>query len=859
MLTPLLVETFLINSLMKLSQFSLLSLCYAELGLAGCTKVPEFALQRVFHGCPSLEKLDLSFCGAVSDQLLLSLGQHCRKLQQLKLRGCRQVSDAGVVGLVNTGGSELVLLDLTRFDLQYKLNDIALLSLAEKCPVLQTLVLTGCDMLTDVGLSWLCSGCSALTHVDVSGCAKLTDLSMRSVGESLLQLQHLNISHCVRVSDLGIRHVALGCPDLTRLDASGLALLADPRPHDMNTHGGEKYHQGIAAVAVRCRKLRHLDISRCPSIGDITLHYLAMNCRELAELNVSSCTRVTHVGVRQVLTSATKLTSINVSDCDKVNDRAFGGIPIPAEVVAPSRLVSLRLKNCSQISDSTLKSLSALQLSLRELEISGCSHISDMGILSLIDSSMAPSLRYLWLRNLVEISETGLSWLAEKCPKLLLLDLTGCSRIKSFSTKSLAGYWKFATYTKNDHFTGLMPKHRAEDWLLIEDYGACWRSATRIQCMYRARVARRIARQKREEKLILWVATHLQSVYRGHQARKLAILMRLQFNKETEAARQIQAKFRQRKATHEVERMREARRRQQLHDTARFIQSAWRKKRLRDRLQVRTMVRLHQEEQLRQAAVKVQRVWRGKQSRMKSEVLKVAKAARDQEEHEAANKMQNLFRARAARRQVLWKRLELRDEQIKREQAAMRVQAHVRRRRAQKKLAARMMHVKRMNDAARCIQRRWRAKKRWFASQLIMVARRRKEEYDAAVKLQSVWKRKQGRLETKLLRLVRAQEQEQVVNAALKVQTQWRAKRARVQVVEAKQLAMEKVLHEMRMQHHAAALVQAHFRGRRGRERYREMVLQKKKRWKEVVHPENGQKFYYVRVMATDLVHRLDC
>lgn len=800
----------------------------------------------MFHACPNLEKLDLSFCGAVSDQLLLSLGQHCRKLQQLRLRGCRQVSDAGVVGLVNAGGSELVLLDFTRFDLQYKLNDIALLSLAERCPVLQTLVLTGCDMLTDVGLSWLCSGCLALTHMDVSGCAKLTDLAMRSIGENLLQLQHLNINHCVRVSDLGIRHVALGCPDLTRLDASGLALLADPRPNDGDARGGEKYHQGIAAVTVRCRKLRHLDISRCPSIGDITLQYLAMNSRELAELNVSSCTRVTHVGVRQLVSSATKLTSINVSGCAKMNDCAFTEMPIPAEATL-YRLTSLRLKNCLQVSDSTLKSLSALQLSLRELDVSGCSRISDMGILSLIDSSMAPSLRYLWLRNLVEISETGLSWLAEKCPKLLLLDFTGCSKIKSFSIKSLAGYWKFATYTMNDHFKGLMPKHRAQDWLFIEEYGACWRSATRIQCMYRARVARRIAQHKREEKLILWVATRLQSVYRGCQARKYAILMRLQFNKKTEAARQIQEKYRRRKATRKVAKMREARRAQQQQDAARFIQSAWRRKRLRDRLQVRTMVRMHHEDRLQRATVIVQRVWRGKQSRMKSGFLKVAKAARDQEEHEAANKMQNLFRARAARRQVMQKRQELRDEEVKREQAAMRVQAHVRRRRAQKELATRMMYVKRVNDAAKCIQRRWRSKKRWFASQLIVVGRRRKEEYDAAVKLQSTWKRKQGRLEARLLRLVRDQEQQQIVNAALKVQTQWRAKRARVQVAGAKQLAVEKVLREMRMQHHAAALVQAHFRGRRGRERYREMVLQKKKRWKEVAHPENGQKFYYVR------------
>uniref|UniRef100_K3WH15 F-box/LRR-repeat protein 15-like leucin rich repeat domain-containing protein n=1 Tax=Globisporangium ultimum (strain ATCC 200006 / CBS 805.95 / DAOM BR144) TaxID=431595 RepID=K3WH15_GLOUD len=468
-----------------------LQLPLRELGLAGCTRIPDFALLRVFHGCPTLEKLDLSFCGVATDQLLLSLGQRCRKLKQLRLRGCHQVSDAGIVGLVNAGSGDLVLLDLTRFDLQYKLNDISLLSLAEKCRVLQTLVLTGCGMLTDVGMSWLCSGCVALVHLDVAGCTKLTDLSMRSVGENLLQLEYLKINHCARVSDIGVRYVSLGCPELTYLDAAGLALLSDPRAHDLVVHDGESVrHQGIAALAAKCRRLRHLDISRCTSIGDSTLHYLAANCNELAELNVSGCSRVTYVGVHHVLKNCHKLKSLNLTDCENVRDRAFSGLslgepsrdddhdsephrpPVQTNLHLPS-LVSLRLKNCSHISDATLKSLSRLSVPLRELDLSGCSRVSDIGTLSLVESVTALTLRYLWLRDLVEVTETGISWVAVKCSRLLLLDLTGCSQIKSFSIKSLASYWKFAVYTKNDHFKGMTPKHRAEDWLFVEEYGDC--------------------------------------------------------------------------------------------------------------------------------------------------------------------------------------------------------------------------------------------------------------------------------------------------------------------------------------------------------------------------------------------------
>ncbi|TYZ65217.1 hypothetical protein PybrP1_003992 [[Pythium] brassicae (nom. inval.)] len=860
------LQTLNLNFVIALQSAAVGAIGELQLPLRGDGRVPEFALQRVFHACTTLERLDLSFCAAVSDQLLLSLGQHCRRLQHLKLRGCRQVSDAGIVGLANSGGGELTALDLARFDLQYKLNDIALLSLADKCRALETLVLAGCEMLTDVGLSWLCAGCVALTRLDLSGCAKLTDLAMRAVGESLLQLRRLAISHCVRISNHGIQHLAMGCPELTHLDAAGLALLSDPRTRETNAYG-EQRHQGIASLALQCTKLRHLDISRCPSIGDASIRFVAAHARELAELSVAGCVRVTSAGVRDVLSArAATLTSLNVSECGQVADRAFGGVPAAAatgfprhshdasrprtdgpDALMPLRqLTGLRLRNCSLVSDATLQSLSALGLSLRELDVSGCVLVGDEGVLALVDSpTLAESLRYLWLRGLVEVTETGLSWIAERCRKLLLLDLTGCRRIQSFSIEALASDWKFAAYATSEQFTGMAPKHRAEDWLVIEQYGDCWRAATRIQCLYRARVARRVAAHKRAEKLVLWVATRLQSVYRGRHARRLAVLKRLQRNRAIDAATRAQSKFRQRAAAAEVAQMREARAQQRLQDAAQRIQAAWRRKRLRHKLHSRSLLRRAHEERVQRAATKLQCAWRGKQASTRTSVLCAAKAAKARDERDAANRMQSLFRARAARRAVAQRREALRDEQLRRERAALRVQAHVRRRRAQKELATRAMRAKRVNDAAKRIQRRWRAKKRWFASQLVLVARRRKAEHDAAVRLQAAWKRKQGRAEAQLLRLVRARAQQQISHAALTVQTQWRAKRARAHVAAARQLALERVLLEAKVQHRAAARVQAHFRGRRGRERYRELVLLRKKRWKAVVQPENGQTFYY--------------
>ncbi|RLN90712.1 hypothetical protein BBJ28_00020733 [Nothophytophthora sp. Chile5] len=509
----------------------------------------------------------------------------------------------------------------------------------------------------------------------------------------------------------------------------------------------------------------------------------------------------------------------------------------------------LRLRGCIQISDVTLKWLSKTSPLLRELDLSGCIGITDMGLLTLIESPISTTLRSLWLRDLSNITETGLSWLADKCPKLLLLDLTGCRKIPSYSIKSLC--WKFALYTHTDQFRGMAPRHRAEDWLFIEEYGNCWHSAIQIQCMYRARVARRIARQKREEQLILWVATRLQSVYRGRQARKYAIVCRFQFDKETHAAKQIQTAYRRLRASREAQRLRELRYQDQVKQAAIMIQGAWRRKKLRERLLGRHLRRLAHEDKLQRAAVQIQRHWRGRKARIRSQLLFAEKLLRDREAFESARKMQNLFRARAARHEANRKREELKNEQKRRERAAATLQAQIRRRRGLKELKAMRSYVTTVNTAAGRIQRWWRSKKRFLANQILLLAQRKRRENDAAVKLQAAWKRRKGRMEVKLLRLAREMQQQQLEAAALRVQLNWRGRHGRLKAQEAKNSAMEKLLQQLKVQNDAVALVQAHFRGRKGREKYREAQLLKKKRWKEIVRPENGEKFYYVRLLWT--------
>ncbi|OWZ24607.1 hypothetical protein PHMEG_000284 [Phytophthora megakarya] len=855
-----------------------------SLAIAGCIRIPDYSLLRVFQACSTLETLDLSFCASVTDNVLLSLGKNCYKLRQLKLRGCRQISDSGVVALANSGGiNSLVFLDLARFDLQYKFNDISLMALAENCLVLQTLILSGCDMVSDVGMDWLASGCNALIHLDISGCSTLTDLSMRAISEGMLQLRHLNIRHCVRVSDHGIRRLSMGCPELSFLVAEGLPLLSDlhSSSHGKNSNigVGEVYRQGIAALVAGCPKLRHLDLSNCTSILDGTLQCVATSCSELTTLVLAGCFHVTTIGVGIVLAHCLKLNSLNVTGCDKVTDHAFTDChryrrkhpprqssPLKSAIIgqASNQLHILRLRG-TRVSDLTLKWLSRYSPQLRELDVSDCAGITDVGLLALTSSTNAGTLRCLLLRNMIDVTETGVSWLAEKCTKLMVLDLTGCSKVRSFSIKALASSWKFGVYTYTDQFkvivggqrltssacidhVGMAARHRAEDWVFIEEYSNRWRAATHIQCMYRSRVARRIARQKREERLILWVATRLQSVYRGRKARKYAVILRIQFYKETEAATKIQRAYRQLIERREEQRLREIRLQEEILRAARTIQASWRKKRLRERLRGRHLRRLAYEDKLRRSAIRIQRHWRGMKGREQSNLLRAAKLAKDREEFEAARQLQSIFRVRAARRAANLKREELKNEERRRERAATTLQGHIRRHKARKELRAMRAYVVEVNGAATRIQQGWRAKKRYQANQIIVMVRQQQRENEAAVKLQAIWKRRKARIELNLLRLAKELQEHNLLDAVLMVQTNWRGRHGRLQAKSIKLTALERIAQLLKTQNYAVTLVQSHYRGWKGREKYREAQLNKKKRWKEVIRPETGEKFYYNRV-----------
>ena len=71
-------------------------------------------------------------------------------------------------------------LDTSRTEMAFKITDVGLLSLAEKCPLMKYIRCDGCDNLTDVGMSWIGRGCRGLQHLDLKNCTKISNAGVRN-------------------------------------------------------------------------------------------------------------------------------------------------------------------------------------------------------------------------------------------------------------------------------------------------------------------------------------------------------------------------------------------------------------------------------------------------------------------------------------------------------------------------------------------------------------------------------------------------------------------------------------------------------------------------------------------------------
>ena len=800
-----------------------------ELSISGNRKLEPWLLKRIAE-FSKLTYLNISYCERCDDYILKSIGNNCPSIVYLDVSFNPIISDVGILE-ISKGCQLIETLKMPRKTMPYKITDVALLALGERCKGMTYLDLTGNTNLTNAGLNWLTEGCHAMKTLKLYGLDRLDDAGMRCLAEGMGELLDLDLTGVNQITDVGVRHLALGCKKIERLILSGVYLLTNGMDRDFGL-------EGLQALAKEITTLKSLNLANCFQVGAQSLGAVAKANTGLTELRLAGCQNIDAKALRIVAKHCPNLKTISLSGCSKVDSEA-----VKAVAKRSTGLTSVNLSQCYDLSDGAIQGLVHYCKGILDLDVSECTRLTDFSLLAIVESNMTPGLRDLNLKR-SQVTDTGCTWLAERCTSLLKLNITG-TPVSFGGMKAIRESWSHVELIRTNEFFGLKAVRRGADLRHIDEYGALWAAVTKIQAVYRAKQARRLMVIKREEYLRNWVASHLQARWRGRKARQYAALKRMQRNREDEAARMIQNVFRARQARKELERRKE----QAWHEkevwAACLVQRIWRGKLIRGIAHAAKLAREEHRKRAVKAAIMIQSAWRAREGRQAFALARAAKIAAEQEQERAASKLQTIYRGRLARKKMLKKKKAKMEHANEEEAAAIKLQAHFRGMKARHLRQAKIREAKEREKAAIKIQSIYRARTGRMAMYMKKSALRAEQEEKAAIRIQNAWRMRQGKMAMMLIRAARAEEAKEREAAARKLQRIYRGHKGRNEYKKQQQKVVIARKKQENLEEWAAIKVQKTFRGKLGRQRFKARQVEVAMRWKTMFDEDQQRPFYY--------------
>lgn len=422
----------------------------------------DFGLSAVAHCCPSLRLLSISNVPSVSDLGLSEIASCCPLLETLRLDTCPSVTDKGLIVIAENCPN---LTSLT-VDSCTGIANYGIRKIAERCRKLHSVSIKNCPLVTDYGIAgliWLASSTLAMLKLV---CLNITDLSLACIGIygnaltelyltglfnvaergflvmgrglGLQKLRSIFVTACPGVTDIGLGAVANGCPTLKRLCLRLCYYLSDV---------------GLLAFAEAVPELEHLGLQECHRVSLLGVIGLVMTCKEnLRTLCLIKCLGIVEIagGYRQFLPTCTRLLSLVIRDCSNLSCSgliAIGRICsnlvyldlsgplwvtdvglLPLVESSQAGMVRVTLKGCVNLTDSVVSSMVELHGgTLRELRLVDCNRLTNKSLLAISDNCT----------ELVELYMSGVNMEVQGKPlNLRSLSLGGCSELTEVSSSS---------------------------------------------------------------------------------------------------------------------------------------------------------------------------------------------------------------------------------------------------------------------------------------------------------------------------------------------------------------------------------------------------------------------------------------
>ncbi|KAF7145150.1 hypothetical protein RHSIM_Rhsim04G0124000 [Rhododendron simsii] len=401
-----------------------------QIDLSNATELRDPAAAAIGEA-KNLERLCLARCKGITDMGIGCIAVGCRKLRSINLKWCLGVGDLGV-GLIAVKCNEIRSLDLSYLPITNKCLPSIL-----KLQYLENLVLEGCFGIDDDSLAVLKQGCKSLETLDMSSCQNVSHVGLSSLTSGTGCLRQLTLAYGSPVTP-ALAHTlqSLSTLQSIKLDCCPVTC------------------SGLKAIGNWCVSLREIGLSKCLGVTDEGLSSLVTKHKDLRKLDITCCHKITHVSIAHITNSCTSLTSLKMESCTLVPKEAFVLIgqrcllleeldltdnEIDDEglksISRCSKLSSLKLGICLNITDKGLAHIGMCCSKLMELDLYRSAGITDSGILAVAGG--CPGLEMINTSYCQDITDSSLISLS-KCSKLNTLESRGCSLITSLGIMAIA-------------------------------------------------------------------------------------------------------------------------------------------------------------------------------------------------------------------------------------------------------------------------------------------------------------------------------------------------------------------------------------------------------------------------------------
>ncbi|XP_072953371.1 uncharacterized protein [Typha angustifolia] len=309
---------------------------------------------------------------------------------EIRLSDCSWATDSefeGIFGRCDTGRLKVVQLDLCGRCLPDYTLRATLARSSNSLPLLTSLSLKGAYSLSDDGLDAIVSSAPLLSSLNLSECSLITSTGICNVANKLeLVLKELYIDDCQNVNVMLILPALKKIKHLEILSVAGLQSVRDKFVHELIPLSGYSMRElhfagclrlttsSIKIIGENCPQLSVIDLRNLKRLNDNALGHLANGCGSIQKLKLCRNAFSDEAVAAFIEASGSSLTELALNNVEQVCHNTAAAI---------SRRCSLHLHNldlsfCRKMTDEALGLIADSCLSLRILKLFGCTQVTDV-------------------------------------------------------------------------------------------------------------------------------------------------------------------------------------------------------------------------------------------------------------------------------------------------------------------------------------------------------------------------------------------------------------------------------------------------------------------------------------------------